>query len=282
MPPLGELNPNTALRPPSSSNPKKRPRDDNDGLDPSSIMLPADLDGRVEFDLNCNQIRTRINAFLNSGEMKVTHFQRELGINSNSYQRFMKLRGPWKGIDNQTMKKAYLFFKKRELAGVKTPTKKKVKVDTREEKEKWDVSGIHLDGEEEENVPVYDTCDDVRRKINAHLREAPTSKAEFLREICKAFPTQPGKRLQSKQLQDFLGHTGATQGRSGAVFYGAYVYFEKLRVKGGKEKSAKRLEMEEIYTDQGGMSRDGGRTTYLIAGDMRLVEDEFGRVRTVW
>jgi hypothetical protein len=281
MPPLRELNPNTLLILSSSSTAKKRARDDNDNdtLDPSSFTLPGELDGHVHFDLNCNQIRARINAFLNSGEMKVTHFQRELDINSNSYQRFMKLRGPWKGIDNQTMEAAYLFFKKRDLAGVKMP-KKKVKVESREEKEKWDVTGIRLEGEEQESVPVYDTCDDVRRKINAHLRDAPVTKAGFLREICKTF-SDPTKSIQSKQLQDFLGYKGATQGSSSGVFYGAYVYFEKLRIKQGKEKSKKRMEMENVYRGQGGMSRERDRGGYWCGGDSRPVEDEYGRVRIV-
>jgi hypothetical protein len=34
---------------------------------------------------------------------------------------------------------------------------------------KMDVSNIHLDSEEHEDVPVYDTCDKVRKKIRAFL-----------------------------------------------------------------------------------------------------------------
>ena len=34
---------------------------------------------------------------------------------------------------------------------------------------KMDVSNIHLDGEEHDDVPVYDTCDEVRKKIKAFL-----------------------------------------------------------------------------------------------------------------
>ena len=123
------------------------------GRDPSSIKLPDEDDGVWRYDYNCNDIRKRINAFLQTGEMKVTEFQRELGINSNSYGRFMKLRGPWSGAENQTMSSAYLFFKKRDLCGVKNQKKKKV---TAEMKKAIDVSDITLPGEDDQAVPVYD------------------------------------------------------------------------------------------------------------------------------
>jgi hypothetical protein len=46
------------------------------------------------------------------------------------------------------------------------------------------------------------------------------------------------------------------------VYYGAYVYFEKLRVAEGKPKSAKREKMEVEYGHDGGVDRkenlDGG------------------------
>ena len=88
----------------------------------------------------------------------------------------------------------------------KAEKKGKVDDDNRQEKENWDLSDIHLKGEDEEKVPVYDTCDDIRPEISAHLRHAPTTRARFLRE--------PSKSVQSTQLQDFLGDTGA---RSSAI-----------------------------------------------------------------
>jgi len=89
--------------------------------------------------------------------MKVTHFQRECNINSNSYGRFMKLKGPSSGIDNQTYEAAFIFFKKRELAGIKPPKRKKAKA---EDLDKFDVGDpvLKLDGEDEGEVEIYDTC----------------------------------------------------------------------------------------------------------------------------
>lgn len=58
----------------------------------------------------------------------------------------------------------------------------------------------------------------------------------------------PGPRqIQSKQLHDFLSKKGAMAGNSSCIYYAAYVYFEKLRIKEGKKKSVMREEMEDIH-----------------------------------
>jgi hypothetical protein len=61
---------------------------------------------------------------------------------------------------------AFAFFKHRELNDIKAPRKKVKKED---EDKATDVSGVHLEGEEEEEIPVYDTCDMVRKKIREYL-----------------------------------------------------------------------------------------------------------------
>ena len=42
---------------------------------------------------SCNVIRGKIRAMLAEGNVKVTHWLKEINVNSNSYQRFMKLKG---------------------------------------------------------------------------------------------------------------------------------------------------------------------------------------------
>ena len=96
-------------------------------------ISPDDLPLKPVKPLNCDAVRRKITAFLNSGEMKVTEFQRTLGINSNSYGRFMKLKGPLSGMDNQTFHAACPFFMEREVNGMKPAKKKKV---AKEEEEK--------------------------------------------------------------------------------------------------------------------------------------------------
>ena len=277
MPPLTELSGNTLLEPLLSAGVNVPSKSSNSHtVDPENIHIAGEKTDDVQYDMTCNQIRTKITQFLNSGEMKVTEFQKRLGVNSNSYGRFMKLgkKGPWAGSDNGTYHAAYLFFKKRELAGVKIP-KKNVNA-PKEVVEKYDVSGIRLPGEGIEEVEVYDTCDDVRMKINKHLREAPVTKASFMREICKTFP-EP-KTIQAVQLQRFLKGKGPTNGQSSPVYYAGYVYFEKLRIKNGGKKTAKRQEMEAMYGAEGGMSRELQRGGWVVTSGTTLTEDLYGRM----
>jgi hypothetical protein len=205
--------------------------------------------------------------------MKVTHFQRECGINANSYGRFMKLKGPYRGADNQTYEAAFIFFKKRELAGVKAPKKKKV---ASEDKDKFDVSdpSLYLDGEEDGEVEVYDTCDVIRRKINAHLRESGVTKAGFCRAMGKMMPD--GKPITPITMDRFLEKKGSLEGNSTKVFYAAYCFFEKLRIKQKKPKTKFREEMEEIWEDRGGFDLELHRGGFIVPAGTSVFHDEYG------
>ena len=48
-------------------------------------------------------------------------------------------------------------------------------------------------------------------------------------------------------MPTFLNKHDPIHGAESAVFYASYVFFEKLRVKLGKPKSKKRLEMEKVW-----------------------------------
>ncbi|KAL3418160.1 calcineurin is a calcium-dependent [Phlyctema vagabunda] len=226
---------------------------------PTTATNPAQIDNDDDWlhtlDQNCDQIRRKIHSLLQSGDMKVGEFVRTIGVNSKSYGSFMKLSGPHKGSSNGTYHNASVFFKRRELLGIK-PTAKKAKVSTEYESRKLpmqDLSSIQLEGEADMEVPVYETCDEVRKKITAYLREPGITQAGFLRDIAKSFPDDSdGRRArrnppQSKVLKDFLSKKGAKAGNTSAVFYGSYVFFEKMRIRDGKPKSQFRLDMERIY-----------------------------------
>jgi hypothetical protein len=186
----------------------------------------------------------------------------------------MKLKGPYSGIDNQTYKAAFIFFKKRELAGIKPPTRKKAKA---EDLDKFDVSDpvLELEGEDEGEVEIYDTCDEIRRKINAHLREDGVTKASLCRTLGKMTPV--GTTINAKSMDDFLKKRGPQEGNSTRCFYGAYVFFEKLRIKQGKPKSKLREEMEEIWAWQGGFSKHRSGTV-ICRADSRPYYDKYGRI----
>ena len=121
--------------------------------------------------------------------------------------------------------------------------------------EKVDICDIYLAGEEENTVPVYETCDEVRRKIRAHLNKCGVTKAQFCRDICAQFHFDNGPaNIQPTQLSRFLSARGPRAGTKSIIFYGAYLYFEKIRIKQGKGKSRHRQDMEGLWPH--GLPRD--------------------------
>ena len=224
----------------------------------------------------CDAIRRKINKLINSGEMKVTEFQRACNINSNSYGRFMKLKGPYAGDMNQTYGAAFRFFKAREAAGIKCRSQKKVKKN--EESKKLDVSTVELSGEEDESVEVYDTCDEVRRKIAAYLREPNVAQAAFLRSLAQMLP-DPTATLRSKQLNDFQAKKGPLAGNTSKIYYAAYVFFEKLRLKQGKPKTKKRLENEDEWAMKGGIDTKRLQGRVWCAAGANPYMDKYGKIR---
>ncbi|KAL1853805.1 hypothetical protein Plec18167_007206 [Paecilomyces lecythidis] len=238
---------------------------------------------------NCDQIRRKITAFISSGEMKVGEFQRLLDVSPRSYQLFMRQKGKWKGEHSITYQHAACFFKEREEQGLPPPKKKRATKQTKngkgeaEDKDKWDVSNIHLEDESEFAVPVYDNCDVVRRKIRHHLRQAGVTQASFLRNIIRAayHPYDPNKKIQSKQLNDFLSKEGPVSGNSSSVFYAAYVFFEKLRIRDGKPKDDFRLEMEDEWGVDGFDRECRSNQCFIVARGSQVVWNKYGKIEVV-
>jgi hypothetical protein len=52
--------------------------------------------------------------------------------------------------------------------------------------------------------------------------------------------------LQSKKVSDFRSKKGPYAGNTSAIFYGAYVHSEKMRIQEGKPKDKKRLDMDSV------------------------------------
>ncbi|KAK1963971.1 hypothetical protein LY78DRAFT_659813 [Colletotrichum sublineola] len=158
------------------------------------------------------------------------------------------------------------------------PATKKKQATKKDDDPLPDLSGIHLDGDEDMTVPVYDTCDDVRTKISALLRRPGVTKAAFLRAIVKAaYPAGSDHKIAPNLLTNFLSKKGPSAGNTSSVFYAAYVFFEKLRVRDGKPKTKKREEMETQWPN-------GFETKELLGGGWvtahvseRVGTDKFGK-----
>jgi hypothetical protein len=276
---------------------------ENEGKENSEI---DDDDPRLRHVTDdCDQVRERIEHFVSRGEMTVSEFVKAIGVTGNLYLIFMDHDGPASGRNISTYERAWRFFKKRELNGIQMPPYKVAKRvfgdsiwETNQEStakapkkaaekpalkgdlEKYNVSDIYLDGEAYGEVEIYETCDSMRAMVAEHLCKDDVVQAAFLREVSKCFGDNP-KKMSAAQMKSFMTKEGAHSGSSAAFFYGAYVYFEKLRVKNGEEKSEFREEMEEIWESrpfetQCGFPRKGNQS-YCVARGAELYEDEYGR-----
>lgn len=102
----------------------------------------------------CDQVRRKINSFLNSGDMKKGEFNNAIGCSSNAVLRFLGQSGAYKGSGSDVYVAAFKFFKKREAKGIKI-NKKKVR---KGEETLTGVDNIKLNSEEDNRVEIYDSC----------------------------------------------------------------------------------------------------------------------------
>lgn len=163
------------------------------------------------------------------------------------------------------------------------PSKKRKTSNTKTEAEgndRFNVSGIHLEGEENDAVPVFETCDMIRRKIDRHLKEPGVTQASFCRDLLSMYHSDAApKHINSKYLSTFRGKKGYDKGNTSVVFYAAYCFFEKLRIKEGKLKSKDRLKMEELWAERGGFDtkkQSHNKGLFMTAGE-GLKKDKYGQ-----
>ncbi|KAK3335804.1 hypothetical protein B0T19DRAFT_436625 [Cercophora scortea] len=254
---------------------------------------------------NCDQIRRKINRFIDSGAMSKTAFSREIGVSAKSLSGFLGEHGPDKGSGYAAYDAAWAYFKKREMAGLKMPTKKpKLNTATTTTTARnataataaagapapkgrtapvnsagVDISDVYLEGEETDDVPVYDTCDEVRRKINAHLKKPGVTQAQFCRDImAQLHPEGKPANIQSSQLARFRGMKGPNAGATSCFTVQYYVFFEKLRIKEKKPKSKTRLEMEEVWGFEGFNRNIDGRTSFICMAGERPYVNRYGQI----
>lgn len=189
--------------------------------------------------------------------MKKGEFSLAIGVSTNSVSNFLGQNGNDKGLMSDTYGNAWEFFKKRQLAGIKPAKKAKAtSASASSAAPATDISDISLPGEDNGRVEVYDTCDEIRKKINAHLVKPGVTQAGFCRDLMAQIHT--GVKVQSKQLSDFRNKKGPRMGNTSSVFYAAYVYFEKLRLAEKKPKSKHRKDMEEAWSGRGGFDLEHG------------------------
>ncbi|KAG8912044.1 hypothetical protein FRC01_005329 [Tulasnella sp. 417] len=121
-----------------------------------------------------------------------------------------------------------------EGAAVASSSKTKTSKATKPQYASW--NDVVLEGEDEGEVPIYDDCNTIRRKIRA-LQKTPGFKiTHWLKEI---------GNINSNSYGRFMALKGAYSGAENGTYYAAYVYFEKVRIFEGKKKTATRIAAEE-------------------------------------
>jgi hypothetical protein len=301
----------SALMPAERSQNKRKRSGDESGLGQYPFIGNTEwMEYMEEHDImykpqNANTVRSKINRFLENSSVKVGEFIDTLGSSSKSYYSFMHQNGPTKGMQSATYDNALALFAYMEHTNVPFPKKPRTvakpsekgthtsgisatkpaqtvsgtKNSSKTSTTARDISNIIIPGEESDAVPVYDTCDEIRRKISAHLRKDGVTQAAFLRNVVAQFHTEKGpSQLQGRQLSGFRGKKGAVAGCTSPVFYGSYVFFEKERIAANAPKTKHREEMEKIWALRGGFDLEhDGRHGYLCGPGTRPHIDNYGR-----
>mmetsp|Transcript_8628 Transcript_8628/g.14334 ORF Transcript_8628/g.14334 Transcript_8628/m.14334 type:complete len:213 (-) Transcript_8628:275-913(-) len=208
--------------------------------------------------------------------MTQTEFLRIIGCNSNSFGRFMRLKGAWNGTQNGVYWGAQRFFIKREekakVAKASLPKADRKRKATEEAGEKAEkklrLSSLltSLDAIQLDNDNVYDDCDDIRKKSNEFIAAHCPSLSDWYKAI---------GNVQSKQWNDFMRHKGAGAGAAGKSYVNAYILLEKYRIHTGAAKTAKRLRNEKENPDGFPLRHDNGMRYVFAPGAGAAFAAEF-------
>ncbi|KAI5800222.1 hypothetical protein DFH27DRAFT_73510 [Peziza echinospora] len=93
-------------------------------------------------------------------------------------------------------------------------------------------------------IPIYDDCNEIRRKIRAFFSNNNTE----YRCTQKYFLEVIGN-VNSNSYRRFMAAKGEGGGAENGTYTGSYVFFEKKRVWEGKPKGKKRLDAEVQYPE---------------------------------
>ncbi|OWZ01170.1 hypothetical protein PHMEG_00027503 [Phytophthora megakarya] len=208
--------------------------------------------------------------------MTLKEFLKECGVNPGPYYRFMDLNGRDRGAGNTTYLGASVFFYRREKRvkmdkkKQKANDKKRKATEQRETKAKKKKDGLdllkHIEETELEDEgengfpPVYDDCDEIRKKVSEFLGEKIVTQAAFLKTL---------GNVSTNSLRSFLSmKRGAGSGAANVVYRTAYVFFEKKRILEGGEKTKKRLDNEARQGPDGFELRHDDGKRYLLFSEL--------------
>jgi len=255
--------------------PSPTPAANLDGDDLNDDWVPRNGAGKQK---SCGVIRGEIQRFLATQTMTQTEFLRQIACNSNSFGRYMKLKGADNGYQNGVYWGAARFFEiqKRRAAAEKKANpgaakrKREASATTTQNKKATGeellarvaaIDSVVLDP----TAPVFDTCNEVKKKITEFLKEGSVTKGRFCREI----------GVQGTQLDAFLktAKGGAAwvsahsqPGGANQTYWKAYRFFEQKRVLEAKKKSKSRQNNEATIAPAGFQLRHDNGKRWVFTG----------------
>ncbi|KAI0397644.1 hypothetical protein F5Y17DRAFT_414049 [Xylariaceae sp. FL0594] len=235
--------------------------------DLDSLIPVQTFAGEPNPDMAIEEVRQRVRNLLDAEIATQHEFAKMLNCSSSSLSWWLSFEG---GLGRPTKRggsifhSAYAWIRQREVAGCKVPERLKrvapyVPLDPKKKNStlnggsrsyvrtrrtsshrdiiQAEMNCIILDGQEDDSVEIYDSCDEVRRKIEEYLSPANNpglTPTRFCRDLAQMLaPAADGsvRRVGHSQLAHFRSYRGARSGAKNIVFYAAYVFFEKLRIR---------------------------------------------------
>ncbi|RHY90538.1 hypothetical protein DYB35_003852 [Aphanomyces astaci] len=224
-----------------------------------AIAIPSDASSECDYDSEeearlssrwtCQTIRSKIQKFLATKTMTQTAFLKTIGANSNSFGRFMKLKGSFEDEEGKScgkgkQRQAKTAVKRKAVDTDKdddeTPAAKKKKFLARLEQ----IEAVEL----AEDIKVFDDCDVVRDNIQAFL----------LTKVMTQTALSAHLNVSVAALRKFLACKGKREG-VGIVYKAAYRFFEKTRLLDNAPKTNKRKKVETDRPQGYSLERDPTR-----------------------
>lgn len=172
-----------------------------------------------------------------------TKLSNDADLSGDAVIIFLRKSRPDGGHDSDIFERASALFGREQLVEVTVPWRRRPGILAPPELDK-----VRLRGEKRAAVPVFDSCDEIRAKLDAYLShpQRPT-RAHFCSVLHAQLKATSSKGIWGIQLQLFRSKQGLSAGNNMSIYYAAYIFFEKLRIAEGRPKSSHRLEMERLY-----------------------------------
>ena len=229
------------------------------------------------------RLRGQIRKLLETTDIKITEFQRMIGVNANSYGKFMngKYKDPWAATQNGTYASAAYFFFREKKLGARALGKLRAHGAAAAAASGGDGGGAPA------KKPALPSVDYVEIDVTTWLTPGETRKE--IRALLQAYNTSLAAlaRLADVPYQSFMKFcnidTGEFGGDGNQAYRPAAALVEKFRVARGKGKGKKRTALE-AEVDAGRCDRDGGpllgldpNKRYFAMAGAHMRKDALGR-----